>query len=219
MVAGHHHFRRHDRAARRASRPVRVAGDHRPARRRGRPGAHGDVAAGRERAGRNAFYRLADGGRHAFDLATRRIYAAGPPGWNGGWTVVIAPPGFAETDAADAASLGFVRVSAGVYLRPETKGAPGLQDAFAGTLVVHGSSAEHPETLAALWPSQHTADAYRAFLSAFSPLAEALAQGTSFRGLDAAAVRALLIHDWRRIALRDPGLPAALLPADWPGEQ
>ncbi len=173
----------------------------------------------RERAGRNAFYRLADGGRHAFDLATRRIYAAGPPGWNGGWTVVIAPPGFAETDAADAASLGFVRVSAGVYLRPETKGAPGLQDAFAGTLVVHGSSAEHPETLAALWPSQHTADAYRAFLSAFSPLAEALAQGTSFRGLDAAAVRALLIHDWRRIALRDPGLPAALLPAVWPGEQ
>ena len=27
----------------------------------------------------------------------------------------------------------------------------------------------------------------------------------------------LLIHEFRRIVLRDPGLPAALLPADWPG--
>ncbi len=32
------------------------------------------------------------------------------------------------------------------------------------------------------------------------------------------AARTLLIHDWRRIVLRDPGLPAALLPQDWPGE-
>ena len=29
--------------------------------------------------------------------------------------------------------------------------------------------------------------------------------------------RILLIHAYRRIVLRDPGLPAALLPDDWPG--
>ena len=29
--------------------------------------------------------------------------------------------------------------------------------------------------------------------------------------------RVLLIHEFRRAVLRDPGLPAALLPADWPG--
>lgn len=32
------------------------------------------------------------------------------------------------------------------------------------------------------------------------------------------AARTLLIHHWRRIALRDPGLPAALLPRDRTGE-
>ena len=32
------------------------------------------------------------------------------------------------------------------------------------------------------------------------------------------AARALLIHDWGRIVLHDPGLPAALLPAGWPGD-
>ena len=29
--------------------------------------------------------------------------------------------------------------------------------------------------------------------------------------------RILLIHHYRRVVLRDPLLPAALLPADWPG--
>jgi phenylacetic acid degradation operon negative regulatory protein len=30
-------------------------------------------------------------------------------------------------------------------------------------------------------------------------------------------VRTLLIHAYRRVLLRDPLLPAALLPLDWPG--
>jgi phenylacetic acid degradation operon negative regulatory protein len=30
--------------------------------------------------------------------------------------------------------------------------------------------------------------------------------------------RILLIHEYRRVILRDPILPAALLPEDWPGQ-
>ena len=30
-------------------------------------------------------------------------------------------------------------------------------------------------------------------------------------------LRPLLIHDWRRLLLRDPELPDVLLPAGWPG--
>ena len=30
-------------------------------------------------------------------------------------------------------------------------------------------------------------------------------------------MRTLLIHEYRRVLLRDPRLPAALLPLDWPG--
>ena len=29
--------------------------------------------------------------------------------------------------------------------------------------------------------------------------------------------RMVLIHEWRRVVLRDPHLPAAILPLDWPG--
>ena len=34
---------------------------------------------------------------------------------------------------------------------------------------------------------------------------------------DAFTARILLIHHYRRVVLRDPLLPTALLPADWPG--
>ena len=36
---------------------------------------------------------------------------------------------------------------------------------------------------------------------------------------DAFLLRTLLIHDYRRLLLRDPELPEVLLPADWPGQQ
>src|SRR6185369_324255 len=58
---------------------------------------------------------------------------------------------------------------------------------------------------------------YRDFLERFRPawtLAEdgaAVAPETAFR------LRTLLVHDYRRAVLRDPQLPAALLPTDWAG--
>ena len=173
----------------------------------------------REREGRNSFYRLAEGGRHAFDLATRRIYAGGPPAWNGSWTVLISPSEVRESDAGEAAALGFVRVSGRAFLRAETEGAPPVADSFPQMLLVHGTGAEHPETILSFWPSGETADAYRAFIGGFAPLAAALDRGDALTDLDAVAARTLLVHDWRRIVLRDPGLPAELLPADWPGEE
>ncbi|MHB2264272.1 PaaX family transcriptional regulator [Aliihoeflea sp. PC F10.4] len=173
----------------------------------------------REREGRNAFYRLAENGRHAFDLATRRIYAGGPPEWDGTWTVAIAPPDSENDVLAGAAGLGFVRVNGGVHIRPETEGAPDVADALAGALVVHGSSAEHPEAFHALWPSHEVADAYRALIDELEPLAAALGGGAKLSPIDAMAARVLVIHGWRRIVLRDPGLPLALQPGDWPGEK
>lgn len=173
----------------------------------------------RERKGRNSFFRLDEGGRHAFDLATRRIYAAGPPAWDGAWTVAVAPPGGNGAAGAELADAGFVRVASGVYLRPRTTGAPEAAAALSGMLVIHGESAEHPEMLRSLWPSDEVAEAYRGFVRAYRPLAAALDKGPAPSPLEAMAARTLLIHDWRRIVLRDPGLPPALLPADWPGER
>src|SRR5690606_16220861 len=88
-----------------------------------------------------------------------------------------------------------------------------------GMLVIHGESAEHPETLRALWPADEIAAAYAAFIKAYRPLSETLASGGELVPRDAMAARTLLIHDWRRIVLRDPGLPVELTPDGWPGEE
>lgn len=171
----------------------------------------GDGWVTRERQGRNSFFSLDAHGRHAFDLATRRIYAGGTPEWRGTWTVAIAAPGGQELP--DLSPHGFVRAAGGVYLRPETADAPDAAQELAGMLVIHGESAEHPEAFRELWPSREIADAYAGFSAAYAPLHATLG---SLRPLDAMAARTLLIHDWRRIVLRDPGLPQALLPDDWP---
>lgn len=175
----------------------------------------GDGWVSRDRQGRNSFFSLDAHGRHAFDLATRRIYTGAAPDWSGKWTVAIAAPGV--NDTPDLASLGFVRVNGSVFLRPDTADAPDAATELAGILVIHGESVEHPETLRTLWPSDEIAAAYDDFSSAYMPLLDAVKPGAALAPVDAMAARTLMIHDWRRIVLRDPGLPEALLPVDWPG--
>ena len=172
----------------------------------------------RQREGRNSFFRLAEHGRHAFDLATRRIYASGPPHWDGGWTVAIAPSGVRSEAIDDLPATGFVKLSDTVFLRPDTDGGSPATDAVDGMLIIHGTSADHPEMLRDLWPSMAVAGAYLAFIENWSKTRAALANNALPSALDAMAIRTLLVHDWRRIVLRDPGLPPELLPRDWPGE-
>lgn len=172
----------------------------------------------RQREGRHSYFRLDERGRHAFDLATRRIYAGGAPAWNGTWSVAIGAPGLPEPAAAELAALGFVRINGAVHLRPETADSPDASGALAGMLVIHGGGTEHPEVFRSLWPSEAIASGYEAFIASYGGLAGALASGGSLAPREAMAARTLLIHDWRRIVLRDPGLPAALLPAGWPGQ-
>ena len=59
----------------------------------------------------------------------------------------------------------------------------------------------------------------RAFLARFSPILPALAEH-AVEDLDPEQcfmVRTLLIHEYRRVILRDPLLPNELLPGEWPG--
>ncbi|WP_157015971.1 PaaX family transcriptional regulator [Mesorhizobium xinjiangense] len=176
----------------------------------------------REREGRNSYYRLAEEGRHAFDLATRRIYAAGPPAWQGGWTVTVPPAnGEGRNPQRDhwLHNNGFVRAGAGSWVRLETAEPDGDQDLPDDLLVIRGNALHIPFETGKLWGLPALAEAYRDFVQELAPLAEALAKGARLDPLDAMAARTLLNHGWRKIVLRDPGLPAALLPHDWPGEE
>jgi len=174
----------------------------------------------RERDGRNSFYRLAEGGRHSFDLATRRIYAAGHPTWDGRWTVAIAPPGNGSIEAAEnLLDAGFVQIAPGAFLRPEIASAPDPGPLPDNMLVLKAAATHLPADLASYWKLDALADSYRAFAGAFTALAGAVQDGCPLAPGEAMAARTLLIHDWRRIVLHDPALPDALLPSVWPGDE
>jgi phenylacetic acid degradation operon negative regulatory protein len=67
------------------------------------------------------------------------------------------------------------------------------------------------------WPLERTADAYQKFMKTFEPLRGWIGRGEQLADADAFTARILLIHHYRRVVLRDPLLPTALLPVDWPG--
>src|ERR1700760_877019 len=71
--------------------------------------------------------------------------------------------------------------------------------------------------LAESWPLDRTADAYLKFMKTFEPLRAFIGRRDKLGDADAFTARVLLIHHYRRVVLRDPLLPVALLPKDWPG--
>lgn len=180
------------------------------------------------RAGRVSEYALSAAGRTRFALATRRIYGGAPAEWNGQWTVVTFPSlhGTARQSARDELRwAGFGEPSAGVFVHPHLSPAAARERlealGLARAAVVLRSTADRREDDAALvaagWDLAELGAGYRRFVRAFEPAAEALAAGHELAPEEAFVLRTLLVHDYRRIHLRDPLLPAALLPGDWVG--
>lgn len=165
----------------------------------------------REREGRLSFYKLSDQGKAAFDEPTKRIYAGAAPDWNGQWTVAIQTRDKAdENAAARLGERGFVSLGGRAWLKVgDAAGLP--PDEF---LVVSGAGSDLPAPLLALWKLDDHAAHYTAFIADWQSLS---ALG-DLPPADCMAARTLLIHDWRRIVLRDPGLPDTLLPAGWIGQ-
>jgi phenylacetic acid degradation operon negative regulatory protein len=69
------------------------------------------------------------------------------------------------------------------------------------------------------WDLERLERDYRAFIERFRPIHRSLERARADR-LDPEQcfmVRTLAIHEYRRVMLRDPLLPPALLPERWPG--
>jgi len=161
----------------------------------------------RNRVGRNSFYRLRAKGRAPFQEAAQRIYTAQPEPWRGFFELLL--PETIDRSQMEAAGCG--AIAPGVWITPRPVVADGLR------LRAEGDA----DTLRALagraWPLAKLGDAYGAFVATFAALLDFLRDGGALSELDALIARVLLIHEYRRIVLRDPLLPAVVLPPDWPG--
>lgn len=183
-----------------------------------------------ERSGRASFYSLTTNGRARFAEATQRIYGAPPQDWDGLWTVAIVPPSLKSRrdDLRDELVwLGFGQITPGVFAHP-TYREPAISARLdelqsSGHLVVMKGSilseAARANLVSMGWDLGDLARRYKRFIDMFAPVAAALeaAGNAPLPGDVAFILRTLLLHEYRKIHLRDPLLPAALLPEDWVG--
>jgi phenylacetic acid degradation operon negative regulatory protein len=171
----------------------------------------------RNKVGRNSFYRLVKKGRLTFDIATRHIYDSPASDWTGRFELLLIGNG-GDRDAAREAlkNAGFGSPLPGVWVAPS--GAPIPEEAAnAIRLEVSAEDDSGRRLLSESWPLDRTADAYLKFMKTFEPLRGWIDRREQLKDADAFTARILLIHHYRRVVLRDPLLPTALLPRDWPG--
>jgi phenylacetic acid degradation operon negative regulatory protein len=183
--------------------------------------------------GRESLYRLTPHGARRFRQAYRRIYASPDDTWNESWEIVIADGPSGAKRRALRQELdweGFGAFEAGVFARPAAAASavPRIAAALDVRNEITAFRAQDDPALGGRTLASRVADAwdlaalarhYREFLRRFGNVID------RFRIVDKATpdpaqalvVRTLLIHAYRRVLLRDPQLPAALLPLDWPG--
>jgi len=171
----------------------------------------------RQRVSRNSYYRLAEKGKDTFRQAAEHIYHPRPPRWRGHFELLL-PDGGVEREPMRTIlhEAGFGEPAPGMWIAPAGAAIP---PAASGILRLQagGDSDTHRALAARSWPLEATGDAYRRFIAAFEPLRDALDAGQPLSDLEALVARVLLIHEYRRIVLRDPILPAEILPENWPG--
>lgn len=180
------------------------------------------------RSGRLSFYNLTASGRARFAEATERIYAASPSAWDGRWTVVIDTGSAKEVREAarlELRWLGFGQATPGVFVHPtyseEAVRAHLKQLKIGADLVILKEAKTAPAgnaQLAAMgWDFQELQRRYARFIAMFAPFKDARFLNLGASAEQAFILRSLLLHEYRKIHLRDPLLPEELLPPKWSG--
>ena len=178
--------------------------------------------------GRRSFYRLTRTGQNYYQRAASRIYAGSPAEWDGNWTILftwLVPEQKRDTLNRGLLWLGYGRIAAGVYALPRSqRGA--LEQLLADleledSTIVMQASTDDVEGLQKLvlsrWKLDELRQCYKNFVKQYGFALKALNSGKPVDGHSLLLLRILVIHEYRKILLSDPELPAAMLPAQWDG--
>jgi len=184
-----------------------------------------------EKIGRRSYYSLSGPGRRRFEQAFKRVYHGQPPEWPGNWTLVLLSQ--IEDSARQHVKeelewQGFGSLAPGVMAHPTL----GRLDALtllqelgaAEDAVILSEAASVPIAPRPLclqvresWQLDELAAHYQRFLDQFRPLWTQLRDDDQLDAQECFIARTLLIHEYRKVQLRDPLLPDTLLPTAWEG--
>lgn len=170
----------------------------------------------RWKVGRNSYYRLTTQGQDAFAQATQRIYADPPQDWRGSFDLLLLE-NVQDRNVLRAELMGAGYGALGADLMIAASAAFGKADSFMRLSAVPADLDTARRLVERAWPLAEIESRYTRFTDTYSGTRAALERGAGFTNLDALLVRILLIHDYRRAVLKDPLLPAQLLPEPWAG--
>ncbi|MFF5188459.1 PaaX family transcriptional regulator C-terminal domain-containing protein [Streptomyces sp. NPDC000345] len=178
-----------------------------------------------------AGYELSEEARQLLDDGDRRIYAAAPAG-DESWVLAVFSVPESERQKRHVlrsrlAGLGFGTAAPGVWIAParlyeETRHTlerlrlDGYVDFFRGE---HLGFAPTVEAVARWWDLAAIAKEHEAFLDRHAQVLRSWQQRPDTPPQEAYRDYLLALDSWRHLPYADPGLPARLLPANWPGSR
>ncbi len=184
-----------------------------------------------DQVGRRSYYSLTTNGILRFEQATQRIYGEPRQSWSGEWCLVLLADLDAEqkdTVRRELGWLGFGAISTNVLAHPspavaeleQTLQQIGIERDL---VVMLGRTLgnNQDDAMRALvhksWNLDDIDRGYAEFVARFRPVFRAVKKGRNCDGRTAFQIRTLMIQEYRRILLRDPLVPAEMLPAGWQG--
>lgn len=189
--------------------------------------------------GRRADYMLTTAGKRRFEDVSRHIYASHAPRWDRRWRMILTVGALnpAQRERLRSALFwqGFGIIGSDCFIHPsadlttafDALVADGMTDLLSHLMPLlavdprFGLSASDLDIVQHAWNLEKLATAYTDFVTRYHPILKTLHQDVRSEIDDESAflLRTLLMHDYRRLLLRDPQLPDVLLPADWPGQK
>jgi phenylacetic acid degradation operon negative regulatory protein len=188
-----------------------------------------------ERQGRHSLYTLTARGRRILDEGSHRIFDPRQRGWDGLWyQLVYSLPENKRRLRNDLRKrltwLGFGRLAPGTWISPHHRraevdamlddlGAQRYVHLFSGLRLENGSDREIVERC---WDTRGLNRQYGQFVARWAPKYERCAadliRGNGPSPADCFGQRFWITHEYSPFPRLDPGLPDALLPEDWLGE-
>lgn len=182
--------------------------------------------------GRRSYYCFTETATGHNEKAAKRIYLTEREDWDKNWILVLpvsVPEDKKEELRKGLLWQGFNTLTSGVYAHPssdrfsldEMLHELGLMSdvvVFNAKTVDLNSHGAIKNMIKSRWQLAELEEAYQQFLNFYRPVYQKLtkAEPTALEGF---IYRAALIHDFRRILLRDPDFPNEMLPHGWVGNE
>lgn len=183
-----------------------------------------------QKVGRRSYYSFTDSAKKHNEKAARRIYAGEFGAWDGRWLIVL-PTFVSEPKLSQFRRqlewLGFSPLASGVYAHPsfeqqsleETIEEMALSDSvviFTSKTLDEASNTVLKHLVMDRWNIKELEDDYTSFIDAYQPVVDLL-KTTRLTDRQSFLLRILMIHEYRRILLKDHELPQDMLPDPWAG--